>query len=1316
MRVTHSRKSSQRLPSPWFDKMLIFTLIMSLMIGFSMSSSSFAQQAQWIWNAKQINGNVPLGPVHFRKTFRLAKPTVAEVVIAADDEFQVYFNGELVGYGSGYDKLAKVNLTSHLIDGDNLLAIRVTNTEGNTGALAAIARFKLEGETDWRWLATDESWVSNQKVDPTWKNREYVEKRWSKSQLLGAFGTTSKWDTARLQQQYKQPPIVTKDSVNALPIAKNISSSNQSSLGDQQNSPTNKKLTAQRFTVPENFEVQQILDESIGSIIAMEFNEFGQLILSREGGQLLKADLSQSESGTINVKECCTSMENVQGILPLNGDLYVTGVGPQGLGLYHLSDEDRDGLYEPVSRLVSFQGQLGEHGPHGLTLGPDGMIYVMVGNASGIEGEVDAASPAKQFYEGNLLPRVEDPGGHATGIKAPGGTLIRVSVDGTRREIVASGIRNAYDMAFNKYGDLFFHDSDMESDIGTPWYRPTRVYHATEGADYGWRSGTAKFPDYFIDTTPGIADTGRGSPTGAVVYDHVMMPVRYHGSLFLGDWSEGRILAVHLDGKQDSYTSEVETFLTSAPLTVTDVTVGPDGALYFSTGGRGTQGGLYRVVWNGQVPDAYRMLSKTTSQLVNQPQPQSAWTRQAMAKLRKSMGPRWGTSLETILLDTKQQTQFRIRALETMSLYGPTPSDKLLTQLTVDDDAMVREKAIRIISWRANPQLNATVVRGLKDSDARVRRAACETLTHIGHPVDWKTFSRSLKSTSRTEALAARRLLESLPPEQWRDEILKTENTRCFLQGATALMIVEPNLVNAYGVLARVSSIMDDFVTDRDFSDLLRVTQLALHLGKVPGNKIPVFHDRMLAEFPTGNGALNRELSRIIGYFGDKRVALVMEEYLANHSDSDADKLQVLLNLKPIADSFNDQQQMAAITFLESIKNQATDNESNYGIFVNEILTVWAANISDSQVATILSNGAAWPSAALAAFYKLPNQLSEEQVASISEIDRKLKGRTDATSRQTRIGCLAVLGRSGDEKSMSYLREVWRHETERRNDVVLALAQQPSGPNWPYLISSLAELSDDTASTVMMQLATVEKSPREPKFFRHAIKTGFRLRSNGVEATDQLLQHWTGSEVQAADWKAKMEAWAEWFNERYPDEEPITFEDQVTIGKYSVDQVLQYVESDARPPLKHSGMLAFQKAQCIKCHRFNGHGESLGPDLTAISNRFSTRETLRSILHPSEVISSQYASKKIITADGRQLIGLVSESTSGTIAVLTDDGEKLTFDSDEIDEIVDAEVSAMPEGLLDDLSLEEINDLIGYLSAKNTNTADATSGNTDSAR
>ena len=118
---------------------------------------------------------------------------------------------------------------------------------------------------------------------------------------------------------------------------------------------------------------------------------------------------------------------------------------------------------------------MGEHGPHALALGPDGLIYIVVGNFSQPEKDVESSSPYHHYYEGDLLqPRYEDASGHAVGIKAPGGSILRTDTGGTAVELVAGGLQNPYDLAFNRDGELFTADSDMEWDLGMPWYRPTR--------------------------------------------------------------------------------------------------------------------------------------------------------------------------------------------------------------------------------------------------------------------------------------------------------------------------------------------------------------------------------------------------------------------------------------------------------------------------------------------------------------------------------------------------------------------------------------------------------------------------------------------------------------------------------------------------------------------------------------------------------------------------------------------------------------------------------------------------------------------------
>jgi putative heme-binding domain-containing protein len=361
-------------------------------------------------------------------------------------------------------------------------------------------------------------------------------------------------------------------------------------------------VDASRYTAPDGFEIRLIRsarpDE--GSWISMAFDPQGRLIIAREDQGLLRLTPPQEPGADVQIETINSTLLECRGLLFAHDALYVNANNSRAL--YRLRDTNGDGHYEESTLLRSTSGGVG-HGRNNLALGPDGLLYLIHGNDVLLpEDFIQGLSPLRNYEDDRLLPARWDGQFFDAQARMPAGHVIRTDADGERWELVCGGMRNPYGIAFNEHGEMFSYDADMEWDVGTPWYRPTRIHHMVSGADYGWRQGSKKWPPYFADTLPSNLDLGLGSPT-AVCFGHGgKLPPRLRRALLVCDWAYGRILAVHMTPRGASYECHAEEFIRGRPLNVTDLTIGPDGALYFSTGGRKTQSGLYRVDFVGEMP------------------------------------------------------------------------------------------------------------------------------------------------------------------------------------------------------------------------------------------------------------------------------------------------------------------------------------------------------------------------------------------------------------------------------------------------------------------------------------------------------------------------------------------------------------------------------------------------------------------------------------------------------------------------------------------------------------------------------------------
>ncbi|MGC3959676.1 MAG: c-type cytochrome [Verrucomicrobiota bacterium] len=361
---------------------------------------------------------------------------------------------------------------------------------------------------------------------------------------------------------------------------------------------------AETLSVPPGFKVELLRSAGPeeGSWISMAIDSKGRLIISPQEDKYPLLRVSLDRKGQIShIDPIPAPVRQAMGMCYAFDSLYVNGHGPGGTGLYRLMDTNRNDRFDTneVHLLKKFHGE-GEHGYHAVVAGPDKKIYVMNGNHTKPPEGISPRSAYTNYQEDFLLTRQWDANGHAVGVLAPGGYITRADPDGKEWELLLGGFRNSYDFDFSPDGETFTFDSDMEWDWGLPWYRPTRILHCVIGGEYGWRSGTSNEPEYYADTLPPVVNIGIGSPTGVKFGTKSKFPKKYQQALFAMDWSYGRIFAVHLQPDGASYTGTPEEFLKGKPLNVTDLEFGKDGAMYFVTGGRGTQSGLYRVSYDAK--------------------------------------------------------------------------------------------------------------------------------------------------------------------------------------------------------------------------------------------------------------------------------------------------------------------------------------------------------------------------------------------------------------------------------------------------------------------------------------------------------------------------------------------------------------------------------------------------------------------------------------------------------------------------------------------------------------------------------------------
>lgn len=153
-------------------------------------------------------------------------------------------------------------------------------------------------------------------------------------------------------------------------------------------------------------------------------------------------------------------------------------------------------------------------------------------------------------------------------------------------------------------------------------------------------------------------------------------------------------------------------------------------------------------------------------------------------------------------------------------------------------------------------------------------------------------------------------------------------------------------------------------------------------------------------------------------------------------------------------------------------------------------------------------------------------------------------------------------------------------------------------------------------------------------------------------------------------------------------------------------QMIQFADPNYADP--HLGRAIFAKT-CQQCHTLFGEGGKVGPDITG-ANRKDLNYLLHNILDPSAVMAKEYQPSVLVTDSGRVITGIIKEENDQIVKIQTPT-ELVEVAVNEIEARKNSDKSMMPDDLLRNLSQEQVQSLISYLSSSQQVALEATADN-----